>query len=498
MLRLLKGDVAVVMGGQLVQLAVGVATSTIIARMLSADGYGVVNLLRSIFMMVATVSPLGLDAALLKYCGRDDGDADGKAAVILRLRLIALAVSTTLALLVFAGAETGLLGKVYRFDNINLLFIVTFLALPFATDTAILNAVYRARGQAKRYALMGPYLQSGIRLVLVPLAAVYSPRIETVVAINTLQIVVTAVLILIDMSRSRPEAADSAPPPAAMHRAGAMDVLQESAWMCLSIFVYSLMRSADIMFLGATTQAKDIGEYAALSMVAQLTAIFPMAASQSLGPNISKAFHSGDQAGVVRELNQYLMKAAPVSGFLFGGIAVFGQRLDLVFGPSFHFSAAICFLLPLGQVISATLAPMGYSLSMTGRHRAENAILTAGGVVLVALCALFIPKYGTIAAASAVAFTFTLVNVARFILVTRVTGAVPGRWLDLVPAPLAFGLAHAAQYAGNLFGGRDLLTTFLACCLYALLFGACAFALFIRPGAVARKGHPLPAQGDLK
>lgn len=498
MLRMLRGETAIVMGGQFVQLAVGVATSTIIARMLSADGYGVVNLLRSIFMMVATVSPLGLDAALLKYCGRDDGDEAGKSAVITRLRLIAFGVSTAAALLVFAGAQTGLLARIYRFDKIDLLFVITFTALPFATDTAILNAVYRARGLARRYALLGPYLQSAIRIVLVPLAAVFSPRVETIVAINTLQIAITAALLLLDMSRGRRAEAPVATPHAAERRAGAIDILRESAWMCLSIFVYSLMRSADIMFLGATSQAKDVGEYAALSMVAQLTAIFPMAASQSLGPNISKAFHNGDREGVIRELNHYLRKAAPVSGFLFGGIAVFGQRLDLVFGPSFHFSPAICFLLPLGQVISATLAPMGYSLSMTGRHRAENAILTAGGVLLVLLCARFIPEYGTIAAASAVAFTFFVINIARFILVARVYGAAPGGWLDLIPAPLAFGLAHVARYAGDAVGGRDLLTTFFACCLYSLLFGGCAALLFLRPKAGVGWTRVAQAEGELK
>jgi O-antigen/teichoic acid export membrane protein len=494
MFRLARSEVAVVMGGQVAQLAVGLATSTLIARMLNADGYGVVNLLRSIFMMAATVSPLGLDVALLKFCGRGDGYDPAKARVVARLRLLAFALSAAVVAGVWLGALAGLFGRVYPFASVDLLFVVSFLALPFATDTSILNAVYRARGKARRYALIGPYLQSALRLVLVPLAAVLSPRVETIVWINTLQIVVSAVLLAIDMRRDRQ---DAPPPPSqgAVSHSGAGAVLRESLWMCMSIFVYSLMRSADIMFLGASAGADKLGAYAALAMVSQLIAIFPMAASQSLGPDISRAYHDGDRAGVKRQLDGYLRKAAPVSGFLFGGIAVFGQRLDLIFGPSFHFTPAICLLLPLGQLLSATLAPMGYSLSMTGRHLAENAILTAGGVTLVALCAIFIPAYGAVAAAGSVAFTFFMVNVARFILVVRVVGAVPGRWLDLAPAPLAFGLAYLAGNLGDLIGKRDLPTTFFACCLYAVLFAGCAYGLFMDRAGRMKLARVFQARG---
>jgi O-antigen/teichoic acid export membrane protein len=495
MLRILRGETAVVMGGQIVQLVVGVATSTLIARMLNADGYGIVNLLRTILIMVATVSPLGLDAALLKYCGRGDADDPRKTAVILQLRLIAFAASSAVVLAIGLCATLGLFSGIYRFAEIDSLFFVTFLALPFATDIGILVAVYRAKGRARRYAIIGPYLQSALRLALVPLAAVFSPHVETIVWINTAQYAMTAVLLMIDMRRGDRVGPPQAPAPADVAHGGAGEVLRESVWMCSSLFIYSLMRSADIMFLGASASAASVGEYAALAMVAQLIAVFPIAASQSLGPNISRAYHLGDHAGVKKELDRYLQKAAPVSAFIFGGVAVFGQRLDLVFGQSFHFGPAICLLLPLGQVLSATLAPMGFALSMTGRHRAENAILMVGGVILIALCALLVPAYGAVAAAASVAFTFFCVNVMRFVMVVRVIGATPGRWLDLAPAPLALALAALSKYFGDVIGGRDLPTTFFACCVYSLLFALSAFGLFMDQSVRLKLAQALRLQG---
>src|SRR5579871_970784 len=53
--RLLRNDVAIVGAGQLLQQVVTMATGIILARMLQASGYGVVNLLRSLFTALMTV-----------------------------------------------------------------------------------------------------------------------------------------------------------------------------------------------------------------------------------------------------------------------------------------------------------------------------------------------------------------------------------------------------------------------------------------------------------
>jgi O-antigen/teichoic acid export membrane protein len=180
---------------------------------------------------------------------------------------------------------------------------------------------------------------------------------------------------------------------------------------------------------------------------------------------------------VKRELDSYLRLTAPASAFLFGGIAAFGPRLDLIFGAGFVFDPVVCFLLPLGQVLSATLGPLGYSLSMTGRHRAENAILVAGGALLVIGCALLVPPFGARGAAAVVAAAFFFVNVWRFAVVRKMIGAWPGAWRDFAAAPIALTLACLCAAAASRWGARDLATTALACSIYTVAFAAAAFGL---------------------
>ena len=471
-------SIAIVLGGQFVQFAFAIVTSTLIGRALGPDDYGLVNLMRNGYMIVLTVSPLGLDASLLKYLASGDPGDPRKAEVVTKLRTLAFAVSACFWTIVAGAASLGLVSALYPLPNIDALTVVTFLALPFATDAAILNAKYRADGRIERYALLVTYSQSAFRIVAIPLALWLAPSVAIVVWINSAQIALSACLLWLDRLARGPHDPTSA-------RQNRNDdcanpdffrVLGESGWMCVSILVYSLMRSVDLMFLGAYVPARELAAYSALAMVSMLITIFPMAASQTLGPRISSGFSSGNIDAVKRELDGYLVQAAPVSAFIFGGVVAFGPRLDLVFGSGFIFDPVVCFLLPLGQVLSATLAPMGYALSMTGQHRSENAILLAGSLLLVLSCALFVPSYGARAAASSVAACFLAVNIFRFALVARVIRAVPGRLKDLASAPLALAIAVICAAASARLGPLDITTTFLACVVYTLAFGAIALA----------------------
>ena len=255
-------------------------------------------------------------------------------------------------------------------------------------------------------------------------------------------------------------------------------ILSESLWMALSLLVYQAMRFVDILILAALTSAKVTGEYTAMSNVAQLIQIYPGAISQTLGPRIAVLYKAGDLAGIQDELQDYSRKASMLGGFLFGGVAVFGTDLDLVFGKAFSFSWELAALLATGWYVSATLAPFGYVLSMTGRHRQELALLSVGAVVLVAGLVLLIPPLGSVGAALAVLIAFVSVNVIRCAYVIRILSLNPLRLRDLVP-PVAFAYtALACIRTGAMLTERGLLHLAVECLAYSVLSGALYLVAF--------------------
>ena len=482
--RIFTTDVTVVAGGQLVQQALSLVTGIMVGRMVGAAGYGLINIVRNIYSPLQILAPLGLDLALLKYVGRGDRDLASTNRIVRRLRIIVLSVNLALALITGLGVGRILMGRVYHYPNFDVMLLITMIALPIASDLAVLGAYYRSRGRPASFALLTLYVQPLVRLALIGLAFFVSPTPEAVITIGTLQVAVSAICVGAHFAKWRK--ADGAEPGAvasveqsAEERRMVTVILSDSIWMAVSLFVYGMMRFVDILVLGAYAPARVVGAYAALSTLAQLVSVWPMASSQTLGPKISQHFHAGDMAALRRALNDYIQFASVMAGFLFGGVAGFGDHLDLLFGKSFVFQPAIAFLMPLGYLISATLGPMGYSLSMTGKHRAELVFLIVGAIVLWLACYLLVPRYWDVGAALSVCVAFTIVNVLRFLWVGRTLGFIPGRLWDFAPPIIAAGLAYAARLAMDALLPRTLPTLILGCVVYAAAFAGAAYQFLL-------------------
>ncbi|QUD89312.1 lipopolysaccharide biosynthesis protein [Phenylobacterium montanum] len=483
--RLASSDVTVIAFGQLLQQALMVITGIAVARMLGSADYGLINIVRNIFTALAILAPIGLDLALLKYMGRASDDTAGAERLVARLRLVVLAINLPVALIGGLGLGRLLMAHIYVYPKFDLMLLVTLLALPVSADLSILGAYYRARGRPGAYALMSSYVQPIARLVLVAAAFWLSPTALAIITINTLQILISAAFVWTHFTlwRRADRNAPTTPLQSAPLRsdwAAVRMVLADSSWMALNLFVYGMMRFVDVLVLGAFAPAKEVGAYAALSTIAQLVQVWPFSASQTLGPNISRHYHAGDVASIRRELNEYIQFAAIVAGYVFAGVAAFGTQLNFVFGKSFVFGPVIALLLPLGWLLSATLAPVGFCLSMTGRHRAELAILTAGGGILLLTCYLFTPLWGSVGAASSVCLTFALINITRFYYVSRTLGFTPGRLLDIFPPIAAAAFAYGAKALVGLMLEPSLLSLLLGCGLYSMAFAALAYLLVMR------------------
>lgn len=472
-----RSDVAVVSLGQVFQQVVTMALGVAIARILGADGYGTINLLRAIVAGFATVAPLGLDVALLKYCGRHHVDSADVLATVRRLRQVALGLNLAVAAIVGIGFGGLLERHVFQLPDFQRLLVLTLLGLPAAAEIGITNAIYKARGRPGTFALLTLYLQPAARVVLVGIVVLISPSVLAMVVINTIQPLVSLIGFAFAERAHRRRLPPE--PPAGTSWSEVGNVLRESGWMALNLLAYAMMRFIDITMLGGFVSASEVGAYAALGTVSQIVQVYPISASQTLGPRIARLYHEGDLAGIRRAFGDYIQTASIVASFIFAGIAGFGDELDLVFGPSFHFQPEVCLMVPLGHLISATLAPTGFALSMTGRHKAELGILSAGCVLLVGLCLVLIPRFGPVGAAAAVALSFVVLQLVRFGYVAKVLGFVPGSPRDLLPPVVGLALAYGARWGVDALGPRTLPLLILGCLLYAALFAAaCLLVLF--------------------
>lgn len=467
-------ETAIVSGGLLVQQATVFATGVLIARQLGAADFGTLGTLKSLATVLVIVTPLGLDLALLKHATFYHERPAELRTLSRALRLLVGGLNVLLLGLVVVWLGGALQGIYRDIPDFGRLCAITMAGIVFATDVQISGALYRVYDRVVAFAVIVNYSQPILRLAATALVLLAGGGLESVAWVNSALFLYAFAAIGLNDRRRRGR---FLPMPLRDIAQKVGGVLSESLWMAMSLLVYQTIRLVDILILAALTTTQITGEYTAMSSVAQLIQIYPIAISQTLGPKIAYAYKQGDLQGIKLELRAYLRLASMLGGYLFGGVAVFGTDLDLVFGHGFSFSWPLAFLLASGWYISATLAPFGYVLSMTGRHREEVAILSAGAGLLVVCLLLLIPPFAAVGAALSVAIVFTAVNAARCLYVIRILTLNPLRLTDVLP-PLCFlAAALAARGVGSLVSGRSLAMLVAECLAYTLLAGGAYMVL---------------------
>ena len=415
-------ETVVVSIGLVIQQVTVFGTSILIARRLGAGDYAILATLKNLSSFILIVAPLGLDLALLKHASLyHDRPAELKT-ISNFLRQFAAGLSLLLLVLVAACFGQGLQSLYSSIPHFRLLSLVTIAGLVFAVDVQISGALYRATDRVSCYALVVNYAQPVLRLILSAVTLALGGDVIDLTCVNAFSFFMTFLFIAY---LDRRGTVMSQPMPLRVIVPKACAVLSESVWMALSLLIYSTIRLFDVLVLAALTTLQVTGQYTAVSTVAQIIQIYPIAISQALGPRIAFLYKLHDCAGITDELRTYIRKASILGGYLFGGVVVFGTDLDLLFGRSFAVPELLVLLLATGWYISATLAPVGYVLSMTGRHRQELAILFVGAIVLVVSLFSLVPSTGSIGAALSVLITFALVNAARCLYVIQILQANP-------------------------------------------------------------------------
>lgn len=434
--------------------------------------------MRSVYALLAIVAPLGLDVALLRHLGESAGEEGAALAQVRRFRMICAGVN--LAALAVAALVVGpwLGAHVYSQPGFATLLALALLALPLAADAAILSATLRALGAVSLQNLgvlvVQPVVRTATMLVLLSLGF----GAAGVVVSTALGAATAAIVLAAGLHRLRKTLEIDARPFGEGDRAVVRRVLRYSLWLAGLLLLNNGLRVVDVLALGRFRPSTEVGQYAALSAVAALVAVLPQALSQTLAPTVARLHAEGDLAAVRDALRGYLRRAILWSSPLFAGVAAFGPWLDLVFGERYRFDAGLSLVLAAACFASGCLGQMGLSLTMTGRHRQEFAVLLAGAALALALCWGLAPRFGGIGVGLGVLAGTVALNGARMALSARFLGGLGLRWRDLVAPPaacLALALAWRTaldQWAPHawptaVLGGVALLAAFAA--LYALV-----------------------------
>jgi O-antigen/teichoic acid export membrane protein len=477
--------------GSASQLGLFFLTGVVTARVLGAAGYGVLNLARALIDNTAVITRLGLDLGLQRFFGETNTGAGhaARAQVLRQVRVVTALVATVPVLAVALGLGRVLETHVYLHADFGRILLCMALALPFISDIAVLGGAYR--GVLK----LGPaVLAEGIllplgRLLFILLLFAAGWGLWAVAVGGTLAAVLGSMWLALRARRDFM----AAPAPSGSWTA-ARRVIGYSGVLAMAVLVTMLTSTMDLLMLGHFVRATELGQYALAKQLLVLTTLVSVAFNQSMGGVIADRHFSGDRAGMLRVLAQIFRWIALATLPLFVVFLLWGAPLLSLFGPSFAIAQPVVAWLATGQLIVALFGPMGWALSMTGRHLLEVTALLCGLVLAVILCRLAIPVWGQLGAAVATCAAIAATNLLRLLCVRRSFGAVPveGRTWLIMAGGLGIGLAIKLLVVQSPLSALAQAVLGIACFLacYAVLCRSHlrgAFSMIKRP-AVAGHG----------
>lgn len=459
--------------GMIYQQAISFVSGLIVARIIGASEYGIFSLARSIQQVVGLFSRLGLDVGLQRFMGEAGSNPELQAArlrMIGRFRLVTLGLSLLPIVLLVLGLGAQIEEHLYRYDQFSAVLLVTFIAVPFLSDIAVLGGVYRGTFNPAPAVLAEYIILPSIRLLAILILFALGFRLWAVVVGSSLAALAASLFLAVKFHRYRRSFPSHDDPIAEAGVAGT--TLRYSAVIACAMSVTLLTRSVDSFFLGYYTSAEDVGQYALVQMMLILVGLFGAALGQTLGAQIAERFAATDHVGIERLLERNVRLIALVSCPLFAVFFFWGTDLVLMFGPSYQLPSAVVRWLAAGALLLTLTACAGFALSMTGRHALELKILILGLAASVLLCATLIPGLGQLGAAVAVFASLALANLVRLYVVWRDLNVFHLRWGHLRTLVLALALSFPLSFTAGGEGTERILRATGGSFVYLLIYAA--------------------------
>lgn len=389
-------------------------TQLVIARLAGAEAFGEYAYVAAWIALLASVTTLGFQTALLRLLPAYMANAQwAEARGAARFARIA----TFAASVVVAGAGAFLISTFVSPSRptLALAFFIGFIALPFVAQQFIGASIARAFGGVALAMAPDRLVRDFVILTTVSaiaLSGTFSLSSAHIAGALLLSAFTTCAL-------SQTAALRLAPPEysAAVPRYCKREWIGLAAPLILLTLSDNLLSRAGVLVLGITGRHVEAGVFAVAVSFAQLAAMPRMAVAIMFAPTASSLYARGDKDA----LQTLLRRAAWLS--LIGTLCIAAPLLMLLpvllpkFGAAFSEGVSISLILVAAQLFSASCGPQQHLLTMTGHERDGARLLTLAACSCVVLSLIAVHLIGAIGVALAMAASLVGWNfaMARFL-----------------------------------------------------------------------------------
>jgi O-antigen/teichoic acid export membrane protein len=376
-------DVAVQIGGQAINVALGIVTTVVIVRSLGTDRYGEWATILAAIDLVALFGNLGFETVAVRFAAQDPAREGAWVAAATGLRLL-VSIPIQLAFLIVLVLIAG--------DTEMLIAGVILSVLYYTSIVGSLRVVFQLRVRNKTVAAVG--LLNGVlwAAAVIAIAAAGGGLIAFAIAFVAIAVVTQGGLALLAL-REMP-----------INWRGSRRLWRQVVAVGISVGVagtltFAYGRIDQLLLYELAPHQAEIGIYAAMYKILETVGFIPAALMTTLFP-IMAGLHPSNPDRLRRIMQLAIDYLLIVS---VGGVALTAAAakpiVELLFGPSFASGAAVLTVLMASFVPICVGYVAGNMIIATDQQRRYIWYAAAGLVLNLSANAILIPSYGMHAAA---------------------------------------------------------------------------------------------------
>jgi O-antigen/teichoic acid export membrane protein len=453
------------------------AASVIITRTIGADLFGKYSLSNSIFLVLAVFAVFGLNTGVVKLTSKYNSRRDAPAvkgtltsgiiltatfAVILTLAVIALAPH--LAARVFSNVE-----------GLDLILRVHMIALPFYALMMVIDGYSQGLKTLKYSVTVELVARPVIRLVAIVVLFLIGLRLFAVMFGTVFSYLLAAGLAFYFARRISPFSFSRT-----KTRLVVSQLFFYSLPLVFARFTSIIIGRANTILVGYFKDATSTGLFGAAATLSPFIALSLLSFGKIFAPVISELWEKGDTLELEKTFKTVSKWIFSLGFPLFLIFLLYARELLAVFGSEFTRADTTLRLLAAGQIVNATVGPVGYVLTMTGRQKLNliNSITLAG--INIILSIVMIPRWGIVGAGLATAISLSLINGVRVVQVKMFYGFTPFR-RDIFKPMLAGALTFGVFYLISLkLAWQGIAYTLALCGAFILVYIVLLFLFGLR------------------
>lgn len=191
------------------------------------------------------------------------------------------------------------------------------------------------------------------------------------------------------------------------------------------------------IILGAISTSTEVALYSVSLRLAMLLAIPLQAVNAFVAPRIAAGWARDDREASSRQLQSLLTRTSLAMNAIAlpSALVLLVLRVQIlgIFGEAYADGGVILVIIVLGQVVNSLAGSVMFLLTMTGSHRVAAIASSASALLTVVLALLFVPRFGSIGAATATSISMVFQNLVLLFLVRVRTGLDPTPFRALWP-----------------------------------------------------------------